>query len=60
MNTRADLEKSMFKWLLNVWGVKRPRRFFFLFLIAAGEDKRPKGECFGGTRLSFRDPFPVT
>lgn len=51
MNTRADLEKSMFKWLLN---------FFFLFLIAAGEDKRPKGECFGGTRLNFRDPFPVT
>lgn len=33
---------------------------FFLFLIAAGEDKRPKGECFGGTRLNFRDAFPVT
>ena len=57
MNTRADLEKSMFKWLLNE-GLNAPDVFFFL--IATGEDKRPKGECFGGTRLNFRDPFPVT
>lgn len=41
-------------------GLNAPAVFFFLFLIAAGEDKRPKGECFGGTRLNFRDPFPVT
>ena len=60
MNTRADLEKSMFQMVAKCVRGLTPPMFFFLFSIAAGEDKRPKGECFGGTRLNFRDPFPVT
>lgn len=33
MNTRADLEKSMFKWLLNE-GLNAPDVFFFLLQLA--------------------------